>query len=70
MLKEKMIGAKHLTNNHALIVWELNEWGETISVSLNNNPNKARTYKLYQTNRGTYFNWHGTRQYLDEFMRV
>ena len=31
---------------------------------------KARKYKLYTTNKGSYFNYKGTRIYLNDFIRV
>ena len=31
---------------------------------------KSRKYKLYTTNKGSYFNYKGTRIYLNDFIRV
>ena len=31
---------------------------------------KARKYKLYTTNKGSYFNYKGVRMYLNDFIRV
>ena len=31
---------------------------------------KERKYKLYTTNKGSYFNYKGTRMYLNDFIRV
>ena len=31
---------------------------------------KARKYKIYTTNKGNYFNYKGSRMYLNEFIRV
>ena len=31
---------------------------------------KARKYKLYTTNKGSYFNYRGARMYLNDFIRV
>ena len=31
---------------------------------------KARKYKLYTTNKGSYFNYKGVRMYLSDFIRV
>ena len=31
---------------------------------------KERKYKLYTTNKGSYFNYKGVRMYLNDFIRV
>ena len=31
---------------------------------------KSRKYKLYTTNKGSYFNYKGVRMYLNDFIRV
>ena len=31
---------------------------------------KERKYKLYTTNKGSYFNYRGARMYLNDFIRV
>ena len=31
---------------------------------------KARKYKVYTTNKGSYFNYKGVRMYLNDFIRV
>ena len=31
---------------------------------------KARKYKVYTTNKGNYFNYKGSRMYLNDFIRV
>ena len=31
---------------------------------------KARKYKIYTTNKGSYFNYKGSRMYLNNFIRV
>ena len=63
---DKIIASKGLTNNHALLVWNVND--EYIQVSLNEGT--KRWYKLYSTNKGFYFNYKGSRFYLDEFLRT
>ena len=63
---DKMIASKGLTNNHGLLVWDIND--EQITVSLNYGT--KRKYKIYSTNKGFYFNYHGSRFYIHEFIRV
>jgi len=65
---EKTIGIKGITNNHAILIHEINEGNETVTVSLNT-VGKLAKRKLYYTNKGVYFNF-PNRQYLDEFMKV
>ena len=67
MKSEKIIASKGLSNSHAIVVWNIDDGGETITVSINYG--KKSTLKLYETGKGVYFNYHG-RQYLNEFMRV
>ena len=62
-----MIALKGLTNNHSIVVWDVND--ETIKVSVNEEGKKS-TLKLYETDKGTYFNYLGSRQYLFEFIRT
>ena len=61
-----MIAIKGLTNNHSIVVWDVNDESVKVSVNLG----KKSNLKLYQTNKGTYFNYLGSRQYLDEFIRT
>ena len=62
----KIIASKGLTNNHALLVWNVND--EYIQVSLNEGT--KRWYKVYHTNKGVYFNYKGARYYIHEFIRT
>ena len=55
-----------LTNTAFLNIYDIND--EEIVVGINNN--KSRTYKLYHTNKGVYFNFKGSRYYLNEAIRV
>ena len=55
-----------LTNTAFLNIYDVND--EEIVVGINNN--KSRTYKLYHTNKGVYFNFKGSRYYLNEAIRV
>ena len=55
-----------LTNTAFLNIYDVND--EEIVVGINNN--KSRTYKLYHTNKGVYFNFKGSRYYLHEALRV
>lgn len=61
-----MIAIKGLSNNHSIVVWDINDESVKVSVNLG----KKSNLKLYQTNKGTYFNYLGSRQYLDEFNRT
>ena len=61
-----MIAIKGLTNNHSIVVWDIND--EYVKVSLN--LSKKSNLKLYQTNKGTYFNYLGSRHYLYDFIRT
>lgn len=63
---EKTIAIKGISNNHAILIHEIND--ETVTASLNT-VGKQSTRKLYHTNKGVYFNF-PNRQYLDEFMKV
>ena len=62
----KAIAIKGITNNHAILIHEIND--ETVTASLNT-VGKLAKRKLYYTNKGVYFNF-PNRQYLDEFMKV
>lgn len=62
----KAIAIKGITNNHAILIHEIND--ETVTASLNT-VGKLAKRKLYHTSKGVYFNF-PNRQYLDEFMRV
>ena len=61
-----MIAVKGLTNNHSIVVWDINDESVTVSV----NQGKQSTLRLYETNKGTYFNYLGSRQYLFDFIRT
>lgn len=63
---DKIIASKGLSNNHALLVWNVND--EYIQVSLNEGT--KRWYKLYSTSKGFYFNYKGSRYYIHEFLRM
>ena len=67
MNNEKIIASKGLTNTSAIVVWNIDDYDDTITVSINYG--KKSTLKLYETNKGVYFNY-GGRQYLNEFIRV
>lgn len=55
-----------LTNTAFLNIYDIND--EEIVLGVNNN--KSRTYKLYHTNKGVYFNFKGSRYYLHDAIRV
>lgn len=61
-----MIAIKGLTNNHSIVIWDLNDESVTVSV----NEGKQSTLKLYETDKGTYFNYLGSRHYLYDFIRT
>ena len=63
---DKIIASKGLTNNHGLAVWNLNDYEIVVSL----NYGTKRTYKLYYNTKGVYFNYKGSRHYLDEFIRT
>lgn len=63
---EKLIAVIGLTNTSSLNIYDVND--EEIIVGLNNQT--PRTYKLYYTNKGVYFNFKGSRYYLQDAFRV
>lgn len=63
---EKVIAVIGLTNTSSLNIYDVND--EEIIVGLNNQTH--RTYKLYYTNKGVYFNFKGSRYYLQDAIRV
>jgi len=65
---EKIIGCAGLTNTASLNVHELNDQEEYVVASINNI--KPRKHKLYYNTKGVFFNFGGSRFYLDEIMRV
>lgn len=66
---DKVIASLGLSNTHGLAVWDVND--ETITVSMvSSTHGTKRTYKLYYTNKGAYFNYHGRRYYTHEFIRT
>ena len=62
----KVIAVIGLTNTASINIYDIND--EEIVVGVNNI--KPRTYKLYHTNKGVYFNFKGSRYYLNEALRV
>ena len=66
---DKIIASLGLSNTHSLAVWGIND--EYIIVSLvSSDYGTKRTYKLYYNTKGVYFNYKGSRYYLDEFIRA
>lgn len=63
---EKLIAVIGLTNTSSLNIYDVND--EEIIVGLNNQT--PRIYKLYYTNKGVYFNFKGSRYYLQDAIRV
>ena len=63
---EKVIAVIGLTNTSSLNIYDVND--EEIIVGLNNQT--PRTYKLYHTTKGVYFNFKGSRYYLHDAIRV
>ena len=65
----KPIGVKALTNTMSLCVYEVDASGDYLYAGV---PGKLpKKYKCYQSvEKGAYFNWGKTRNYLSEFMRV
>lgn len=63
---EKVIAVIGLTNTSSLNIYDVND--EEIIVGLNNQT--PRTYKIYYTNKGVYFNFKGSRYYLQDAIRV
>ena len=65
-MNNKVIASCGICNTASLNLFELND--DYVVAGINNL--KARTYKIYSTNKGLYFNFGGSRWYLHEFMRV
>lgn len=66
---DKIIASLGLSNTHGLAVWDVNDDNITVSM-VSSDYGTKRTYKLYYTNKGVYFNYHGGQYFLDEFMRI
>lgn len=62
----KVIAVIGLTNTASINIYDIND--DEIVLGINNN--KPRTYKLYHTNKGVYFNLKGSRYYLHDAIRV
>lgn len=58
-----------ICNNASLNIYDI-EYDIDNCVIAGLNSDTPRKYKLYDTNKGTYFNYGKTRYYLSEFMRT
>lgn len=67
-MNNNVIASMGLCSAASLNIYEVDDWGDFVRASINNF--KPRKYKLYETNKGTYFNFGGCRYYLNEFIRV
>ena len=65
----KIIASLSLSNTHGLAIWDIND-DEVIVSMVSSDYGIKRSYKLYHTNKGVYFNYKGTRFYIHEFMRT
>ncbi|MFT8313270.1 MAG: hypothetical protein ABF633_03330 [Clostridium sp.] len=68
-MENKVIASLTVCNTATLNIYSV-DYGidDYITVGLNNF--KSRKYKLYSTNKGTYFNYDGLRYYVHEFLKV
>ena len=66
---DKIIASLGLSNTHGLAIWDIND-DEVVVSMVSSDYGTKRTYKLYYTNKGAYFNYKGTRFYIHEFMRT
>lgn len=64
----KVIGACGLSNTASLNVYEIDSYGGYVIAAMNNF--RPKRYRLYSNSKGSFFNWSGSRYYLDDFMRV
>ena len=65
----KVIASYCIVNTISLNVYQLEEGADYyVLAGLNND--KPRKYKLYDSSKGSYFNFKGNRYYLNDFMRV
>ena len=71
MKKEKIqvIASKGLCNIASLNIYKIENGIDDYVIAGVNNLN-VRKYKLYNSTKGTYFNFGGTRNYLNEFIRL
>ena len=65
----KIIATLSLSNTHGLAIWDIND-DEVVVSMVSSDYGTKRSYKLYHTNKGVYFNYKGTRFYIHEFMRT
>lgn len=64
----KVIGSYGICNSASLNIYEVvNDIDDYVMAGFNND--KPRKYKVYYTGKGSYFNYKGSRYYLNEFMR-
>lgn len=68
-MEKRVIASCGLCNVASLNIYDI-EYGIDDYVVVGLNSQKCRSYKLYTNTKGTYFNWGGTRYYLDDFMRI
>ena len=66
---DKIIASLGLSNTHGLAIWDIND-DEVIVSMVSSDYGTKRTYKLYYTNKGVYFNYKGARYYIHEFIRT
>ena len=66
---EKVIASLGLSNTHGLAIWDINDY-DVVASMVSSDYGTKRKYKLYYNTKGVYFNYHGRRYYLDEFMKV
>lgn len=67
--KKEVIASYGLTNTASLNIYSI-DFGIDDFVIAGINSLKSRKYKLYSTNKGIYFNFGGTRFYLENFLKV
>ena len=69
MDNKKVIASYGLSNTASINIYEIiNGIDDSIIAGLNDR--KPRQYRIYNTNKGSYFNWGKNRIYLNECMRL
>lgn len=63
-----IIASKGICNTGSINIYSIDEREETLQAGINNQ--KPRTYKIYYTSKGVYFNFKGTREYLSDYIRA
>ena len=65
----KVMATSGISNNASLNIYNI-EYGIDDYVVAGINNDKPRKHKLYNNSKGTYFNFGGIRNYLNEFIRL